>query len=232
MRCPRRVGQPYGQVGWAHAAQDVAAPPAAIQVGQPWLDRRPQAQQLGGLARWSPGSTRFVAGFASTASDSEIDRRVDLPTAGRVEWFIGGKPSAHHRIGRHATRTSAGRPRSRSSLAPPLYGLGPAAAAAVAAGGPPRRNRAGGGVARRVGDRHGLYGRTVGADLRPHVADFGGVEPHRDDRVGAAGARLVDQPLIALLRLSVRFLVMPCSSPPNIDLNPAPIWAKRFATGR
>src|ERR1700756_3475634 len=29
---------------------------------------------------------------------------------------------------------------------------------------------------------------------------------------------------IASLRLSARFLVMPCNSPPNIDLKPAPIW--------
>src|ERR1700738_3222367 len=29
---------------------------------------------------------------------------------------------------------------------------------------------------------------------------------------------------IASLRLSARFFVMPCNSPPNIDLKPAPIW--------
>ena len=31
---------------------------------------------------------------------------------------------------------------------------------------------------------------------------------------------------MASLRLSLRFFVMPCSSPPNIDLNPAPICEK------
>ena len=33
-------------------------------------------------------------------------------------------------------------------------------------------------VLRGVGDRHGLDRRAVGADLGPHVADFGGIEPH------------------------------------------------------
>src|SRR3954469_11597660 len=49
-------------------------------------------------------------------------------------------------------------------------------------------------VLRRVGDGCGLHGSAVRADLGPHVAEFGGVEPHSDDRVAAAGAGLRDEP--------------------------------------
>ena len=41
------------------------------------------------------------------------------------------------------------------------------------------------GVLGGIGDRDGLHRRAVSADLGPHVADFGRVEPHCDDRVPA-----------------------------------------------
>src|SRR3569623_1694774 len=51
-----------------------------------------------------------------------------------------------------------------------------------------------GGLASGIGDRDRDHGRAEGADLGPGVAHLGGVEAHRDDRVGAAVAGLLDHP--------------------------------------
>src|SRR5262249_26851063 len=55
------------------------------------------------------------------------------------------------------------------------------------------------GVLGGVGDRDGLHGGAVGADFGPDIAEFGGVETHSDDRVTAAVAGLVHQPVHRLV---------------------------------
>ena len=78
-----------------------------------------------------------------------------------------------------------------------------------------------------VGLAHPRRG-AVGADLRPVAAHIGGVEAHREDRVAALRLRLLDHPAITCSRLSTSAFVIPFSSPPRIDLKPAPICEPRL----
>src|SRR5689334_18374389 len=59
---------------------------------------------------------------------------------------------------------------------------------------PARHHKTSGG---RLGSH--TYGRAVRADLRPVAAEFGRVEPHRDNRVGALRLGLLDHARDALL---------------------------------
>ena len=98
VRRPRRVGQPDRQVGGPHPAQHLAAPPSAVQVGQPGFDRRPAAPSSSAV--WTGALLGTAEG---TFGDAEVDRGVDLPVADRVERLVGGKSSGRHRVG-HGVR--------------------------------------------------------------------------------------------------------------------------------
>src|SRR4051812_24755285 len=50
VRRPGRIGEPDGEVRGPHSAQHVAAPPAAVEVGQPVLDACLKAEEFGGLS--------------------------------------------------------------------------------------------------------------------------------------------------------------------------------------
>ena len=83
------------------------------------------------------------------------------------------------------------------------------------------------GLASGLVDRDGDDGGAVGAQSRSRC------RPSRRCRSACRSPRCRPRAraassmrLITSLRLSVRFLVMPWSSPPNIDLKPAPIWEK------
>ena len=70
---------------------------------------------------------------------------------------------------------------------------------------------------------------AVGADLGPGGAQLGGVEAEGEDRVGALGFGLLDQPLlVACSRPSESIFVIPFSSPPARDFSEAPIWEPRL----
>ena len=93
----RRVGQPDGEVGGPHTAEHIAAPSAAVQVGQPVLDARLQAKEFRGLSGALLGPAEGAVG------DAELDGGVDLAVSHRVERLVGGKPSGRHRVG-HGVR--------------------------------------------------------------------------------------------------------------------------------
>ena len=97
VRCPRRVGQPDGQIGGPHATEHIAAPPPAVEIGQPLLDVRLQPKEFRGLPGPLLGSAERRVG------DAEIDGRVDLTVPDRVQRFVSGKPSGRHRVG-HGVR--------------------------------------------------------------------------------------------------------------------------------
>ena len=91
------VGQPDGQLGRQHPAENLTAPPAAVQVGELRFDDRSHAEQFGGLAGALLRPAEHLAGFA------EVDACVDLAPSRRVERFVGGKSSGCHRVG-HGVR--------------------------------------------------------------------------------------------------------------------------------
>ena len=97
VRCPRRIGQPDGEVRGPHAAEHITAPTTAVQIGQPVVDARLQAEEFRGL----PGALLRPAERA--VRDAQVDGGVDLAVPHRVERLVSGESSGRHRVG-HGVR--------------------------------------------------------------------------------------------------------------------------------